>query len=429
MDKNEKKGIFTIGSVDTFVEQRNQGLEELYENLQAFNSAIETEFDSYFTEIIENGFGENEGLHQLSGIDRQYYDIYVEYLSQFENMIAQRVAYDGVDIHHFIDKAKALRVFEPFRTNANGRMVQQFCIMTQVTRFVNHLYLALVDRKLPVFGYMQDGARLLGYTDKRLFGKMYGAMLMKNRLNIPTAIIRGFFGGNSVVPCSLLQSKGAGDGAAAADYPYKFASVHQKVVQIKPVAVKGKLQYVYDPADCSIKLGLGEQAALFTIPNAQQKGVVLSFAGTEFKLTKRGVHNMVTDAAQILFGPETTYLAAVGLLKDVANCFATDDIYVVGHSLGGGLMQYAVTGVGGDNIHGIGYNSAGLSNYSKKTLTGERIRHAEKRICHICADTDFISPIGSQIGRVLHINTGKRWSHSLNHLNRRLNGELIGCSM
>jgi hypothetical protein len=98
MDKNEKKGIFTIGSVDTFVEQRNQGLEELYENLQAFNSAIETEFDSYFTEIIENGFGENEGLHQLSGIDRQYYDIYVEYLSQFENMIAQRVAYDGVDI-------------------------------------------------------------------------------------------------------------------------------------------------------------------------------------------------------------------------------------------------------------------------------------------------------------------------------------------
>ncbi len=320
-------------------------------------------------------------------------------------------------------------MFEPFRTNANGRMVQQFCIMTQVTRFVNHLYLALVDRKLPVFGYMQDGARLLGYTDKRLFGKMYGAMLMKNRLHIPTAIIRGFFGGNSVVPCSLLQSKGAGDGAAAADYPYKFASVHQKVVQIKPVAVKGKLQYVYDPADCSIKLGLGEQAALFTIPNAQQKGVVLSFAGTEFKLTKRGVHNMVTDAAQILFGPETTYLAAVGLLKDVANCFTTDDIYVVGHSLGGGLMQYAVTGVGGDKIHGIGYNSAGLSNYSKKTLTGERIRHAEKRICHICAVTDFISPIGSQIGRVLHINTGERWSHSLNHLNKRLNGELIGCSM
>ena len=136
---------------------------------------------------------------------------------------------------------------------------------------------------------------------------------------------------------------------------------------------------------------------------------------------------MVTDVAQILFGPETTYLAAVGLLKDVANCFVTDDIYVVGHSLGGGLMQYAVTGVGGNNIYGVGYNSAGLSNFSKKSLTGERIKHAAKRIFHICADTDFISPIGDQIGRVFHINTGERWSHSLDHLNKTLNGRLISC--
>lgn len=121
MDKDERNGQFTIGRVDTFEELRNHGLEELYLNLQELDSAIETEFDSYFTEIIENGFEKNEGLHQLSGIDRQYYDLYVEYLSQFENMIAQRVAYDGVDIHHFINRAKTLRLFESFKTNANGR--------------------------------------------------------------------------------------------------------------------------------------------------------------------------------------------------------------------------------------------------------------------------------------------------------------------
>ena len=72
MSKEDKSGQFTIGTVDIFEQQRNQGLEELYENLQAFNSAIETVFDSYFTEIIENGFGENDGLHQLSGILELY---------------------------------------------------------------------------------------------------------------------------------------------------------------------------------------------------------------------------------------------------------------------------------------------------------------------------------------------------------------------
>lgn len=256
---------------------------------------------------------------------------------------------------------------------------------------------------------------------------MYGAMLMKNRLHIPTAICRGFFGGNRTVSSDLLQRKGAGEGVAEADYSYSFHTPHQKVVQIKPVITKGNLQKFYNPMNCSIHLGLGEQAALFTPSNTIKSGIVLSFAGTEFKSTKRGAHNLVTDAAQILFGPETTYLAAVGLLKEVTYCYPKKDIHVVGHSLGGGLMQYAVAGVGSKYVTGLGYNSAGLSSYSRKTLTAGRIRQAEKRIYHICADTDPVSPIGSQIGNVFHIDTGKRWSHSIDDLNETINKGKIGC--
>lgn len=92
-------------------------------------------------------------------------------------------------------------------------------------------------------------------------------------------------------------------------------------------------------------------------------------------------------------------------------------------------MQYAVAGAGMRNTYGVGFNSAGLSEHSKRTLTFARRRRAESRICHICADTDPISPIGSHIGNVFHVDTGKKLSHSLDDLNETFNGKLIGCGM
>lgn len=67
--------------------------------------------------------------------------------------------------------------------------------------------------------------------------------------------------------------------------------------------------------------------------------------------------------------------------------------------------------------------------YEHLNYIGQHASIAENRICHICANTDPVSPIGSQIGRVFHVETGKKLSHSLDHLNELFNGKLIGCGV
>ena len=143
------------------------------------------------------------------------------------------------------------------------------------------------------------------------------------------------------------------------------------------------------------------------------------------------VNNVVTDVSQILFGPETTYLAAVGLLKDVLD-HTINHVWVLGHSLGGGLMQFACTALSDNRkyaqrLHGIGYNSAGLSNRTMRTLTAKCERTMAGRIRQVRSTTDIVSRIGHLIGQVEYVDTHKRFSHSIDHLNMTMNGSLMSC--
>lgn len=426
-----KKELFTIGTREDLKRLEDKGFEMMYEELEAIRSELGDTFYSIIYDLYEYGVNKNETVHDVSDSYRTYAEYYKEYIGRFGRMVAGQVEYDGVDLQQFLNRAQSLPTIDRHRTNEQLRMMQCFGIMTEVSRFVNQLYLSFVKLDAPVYKYAQDGAKHLGYTDRRLFGKLYSAMMTKNKLSLAEALIQAFIGGNTVYSKESFQWFGAGIGVAAADYPYSFNPPnppYEKQVNIRPVAVSGYLRRFYNPTDCSLILGKGEQVALFEICGDEKDRVILSFAGTEFKLTRRGAHNIVTDVAQILFGPETTYLAAVGLLLDVARSF-DKDVYVVGHSLGGGLMQYAVAGAGMKNTRGVGFNSAGLSEHSNRTLTLSRRRKADNRICHICANTDPVSPIGSQIGRVFHVETGKKLSHSLDHLNELFNGKLIGCGV
>ena len=428
---NEKKELFTLGTREDLKRLEDRDFEEMYEELEAIGGELGDFFDSMIYTQHERGADNNENVKDVYSSYRTYTEYYKEYIGRFGRMAVGQVVFDGVDLQLFLNRAQSLPQINWNRTNGQLRMMQCFGIMTEVARFVNQLYLSFVRHDAPVYKYAQDGARLLGYSDRRLFGKLYRAMVAKNQLSLADAVIKAFIGGNILYPKKCFQRRDAGLGVVAADYPYSFnppSPPYNRNVIIRSVTVNGYLGRVYNQANCSLILGKGEQAALFEICNDTKDRVILSFAGTEFKLTRRGVHNIVTDAAQILFGPETTYLAAVGLLLDVAHS-CEKEVCVVGHSLGGGLMQYAVAGAGMKNTYGVGFNSAGLSEHSKRTLTFARRRKAEGRICHICADTDPISPIGSQIGNVYHVDTGKKLSHSLDDLNEVFNGELVGCGV
>ena len=93
----------------------------------------------------------------------------------------------------------------------------------------------------------------------------------------------------------------------------------------------------------------------------KDKTIVIGFRGT------KSWANWKTDIKQFCGCLDPIYVEALSLLNSVwmgkshKKGFENSKIEVCGHSLGGGLMQYAVAKMRKDDITGYGYNSAGLS--------------------------------------------------------------------
>lgn len=374
----------------------------------------------------------NGNLNALSDIRlsnivfEEYSDSFREFIRALygELIINHQIKFDHVDFASFMNKAYSLSNFWTYRGpyNQNVMMMQYVSITSQVVEFLSHIVDA-VTHKSPAFKYMEIGADVLGYTDRKMFRKMYNAMNSLNRATFVKVLIDASLRNRELI--YEPHDSYFGERAAMADYSYSFESKYDPRVRIAPVDVgSNMLRSEYDAKKCSLKFGLGLQAALFELPDRHNE-TVLSFAGTQ-PLGGRTMSNVFTDLCQIVYGPETTYLAAVGILNEVKKV-AKNTIKVVGHSLGGGLMQYACTAIDDVRINGTGFNSAGLSKYSCYTLTGERITRNKDRIQHVCAINDPVSKIGKQIGAVYQIDTNHRISHSIDHLNKTLNGREISC--
>ena len=103
--------------------------------------------------------------------------------------------------------------------------------------------------------------------------------------------------------------------------------------------------------------------------------------------------------------------------------FPNEKIYVFGHSLGGGLMQFACASINSPAIEGFGYNSAGLSWYNLRLVARKVIgRGKQFKIEHICAQTDPISIFGHQIGKMVHVKyRNVLTAHCLSNLNKTIN--------
>lgn len=120
------------------------------------------------------------------------------------------------------------------------------------------------------------------------------------------------------------------------------------------------------------------------------KLTIIGFRGT--KITN--IWNDITDLSQYLAGLSYVYLMALGLLLDLQEQSSDSRFLVTGHSLGGGLTQFAVAGLNSNNAIGFGYNSAGLSDLANDILKG---RFADN-IFHLHLRNDQIFHIGHQLG-------------------------------
>lgn len=138
--------------------------------------------------------------------------------------------------------------------------------------------------------------------------------------------------------------------------------------------------------------------------NTGRKRIVLAFSGTEFRLQMNQM-NWVTNFCQGLLGPTIVYRVASGILNHLyeyqssIKSMKSYRIEVYGHSLGGGLMQYAVSSLGVQNVRGYGYNSASLNwmNYWSE--------NPWKNISHLYLPNDVIFKItGVQLGRAVNMN-------------------------
>ena len=138
-----------------------------------------------------------------------------------------------------------------------------------------------------------------------------------------------------------------------------------------------------------------------------KKEIIIGFSGTEFT----SFNNWITNIAQyigrlplpipISLPIPIPYAQACGIVESIwkgtrhKRGFKDARIKVYGHSLGGGMMQYAVSNCSSDKIFGFGYNSAGLSFKNFKEL-----ENADKPIFHLYnpCDVVFILPGSVQLG-------------------------------
>lgn len=122
--------------------------------------------------------------------------------------------------------------------------------------------------------------------------------------------------------------------------------------------------------------------------------VIVAYKGTDFT----NGHDLNTDCVQALTCVNDVYLMALGLLLYVRDQVGSSrTIRVYGHSLGGGLMQFAVSSAPSGRTYGYGYNSAGLSSGTMRLIP--QPMHIDK-IRHFRVRKDWVMATGEQIGIV-----------------------------
>lgn len=294
------------------------------------------------------------------------------------------------------------------------------------------VYQFAIKRDAEVYELAHDGCKLIGYTWKDYFRTL--RYIPKMPIKILKAIVSiaigiPMLGKNIEKRFNMMERYGA----AFADYPYKCD--HSGTIEIQPVpigsrSVVPRIKRLYNERKMVLNLDdkYGLSVAVFDYLHDGKARRCVSYAGTRLGIStarkrKVMVQNVVTDILQYFDVPSKTYFEAVGILNDVMRSYPNRRIYVFGHSLGGGLMQYGCAVMNDKKLYGYGYNSAGLSDNTIKTIPGYNKKQSLNcRIEHLCSLHDPVSRLGHTISDVKYVESLRGWkAHCLSQLNMKLN--------
>ncbi len=235
-------------------------------------------------------------------------------------------------------------------------------------------------------------AVLVGVANKQLkFGAMHYIKILLTLINITqkdwlkagivevTKLIgKNVLGCNPLCSCGVMIEEGIG----LAELAYKN-STSPKAYILKSAKLK-----INDEIELTGKLDLPLHMGGYIAYCKRCNMYVVGFRGTE------NWENWITNISQHLVGVSLIYKVALGIVVKMKEKYG-NRLLVVGHSLGGGLTQFAVAGLNDYHVTGLGYNSAGLSNMAADIVKN----NCQRNIFHLHLRYDQVFYIGNQLGR------------------------------
>lgn len=455
MSSDNKEILFSsLGGIETKaderIEQSYSSFAEVFNRVaSAINGLIESEADE---NVISEGNNESKGIESsiaqiLRQVDEEgnrelneIEDLYYSFLKAFGSFLEdnERLRTELSDRGLNIEELYYPRYLR-YRRYWYLYEEDDVFFSTYALQFVGCTYL-IVDRlwdvyrcftsKSNIIGFAYDGSNLLNYTWRDYF---------RTLLYIPKApylFIQAVLSFTIGLPMTGKKTTKKFShiervGAAFAEFPYKFNHSGSIKISSCPItkSMNSRIKSIYLRDDMKLDLNdeHGLSVALFDYKFNKRTLRCISFAGTRLGITtnrkrKVMVQNVLTDIFQYFNGPSTTYLFSVGLLNDIILSYPKGRLYVFGHSLGGGLLQYSCAALNCKRLHGYGYNSAGLSDNSIKTISGYNNKKLQCKVVHICSLHDPVSRLGHQLGDKKYVDSerGIR-AHFLTQLNKKLN--------
>ena len=362
-------------------------------------------------EYVYNRLTEERRNEQIySDVVREEYVIYQwkRYFDTLRSIMPNQID-DGVSFHSLINEAQQEPLDEHLKSYRST-----FLMYDLVVNFhsIYSFFFDVTYHENDVFHqHVMDGARYLklewkdvSLSFRKKFGEWRKSGKRLHKYDKLSELRR---------PMTELEERGI----RMSEYAYK-GRIHRgeyNPTHISPVSFSN-LPWT-DKSHTHFDMNYGLRGALFMArKDNMSKGlpdnaVYLMFAGTQFD----NFHNLKTDVSQFLHS-DAVYYAALAIMIEVNQERQNNNypsLVVGGHSLGGGLAQFAVGACRDKSgLIGLGYNSAGLSNFFILKMYGKRTSH----FTNIFVENDPVHKWGNQIGRRLELEAHGYLPHGIDDL-------------